>query len=128
MVESKELRGSATVFSEPTQRTTTVYYMAKDPRDNALEPYRIRWVMIALAFVALLASFGAYELLPLDYFRKESSPSARGAGDSGGEHLRMDRGKYEAWPHVATAFAVQLGVKSVVLAGLLGWLLGRRPG
>jgi hypothetical protein len=122
IARGRQYSGTDTIYHLPSARETTVYYMEGDPRDNGLSRNRLnddRLMWAGLAF--LLAIVGYWRLPTAD----STQPAHRSrVGDSGGEHLRMERGKYDAWVHIGVAFFGQLGVVGVSLALLLSLLPG----
>jgi hypothetical protein len=108
------------------RRDATVYYMAANPRHNALRPNCLKRNALIAAGAALLVALIAHWRLLTHYLIATAAPS-RGdeaaVGDSGGEYLRIRRGKYGAGAYVAIAFWGQL----VVVGTLLGRVLSLLP-
>jgi hypothetical protein len=98
--------------------------MAADPEENGLSRNHANNGMFVLAGLALVLVFVAYSRLPTDYFTALLPTRNTGVGDSGGEHLRMERSPYDAWVHVGIAFFAEVAIVGV----LLGLSLSRVPG
>jgi hypothetical protein len=114
-VNGVEYTGKDSLYSEPTDPNSTVYYMAGNPRENALGPGRTLTFNMVSSGIAFLIALVAYGLIS-----KKSSWTAgadpQGFGDSCNEAARMKRGKYDAWVHVHIAFFVQAGLVAPLAA------------
>jgi len=114
-LRGKEYSGKGSLDAEPTGPEVTVYFMAGDPRQNALTEGRILIPNLAGSGVAFLIAIVAYVLLPKGFrLGPGMAPPAdhRAAGDSGYEFTRMKRGKYDAWGYVHVAFFAQVALVS----------------
>ena len=82
--------GTDTIHQQPTTREATVYYMAANPRDNALDSKRLNRTALIAAGVALLIGIVAYWPLRRHYFMASAPPPLgreAGVGDSRGEYV-----------------------------------------
>lgn len=113
--------GTDNVYQRPASRYATVFYMAGNPQDNALSPNRLSGQTLVFAGIAFLIAIIAYWRLPTDYFTEGSALRAvrLAVGDSGGEHLTMPHGTYDAWFFVGIAFLTQTALAATLLALLL---------
>ncbi len=101
--------------SEPTDPDATVYYMAGNPRENALGPARTLKFNMGASGVAFLIALIAYGLIPKTS-RWVAGADPQGFGDSCNEAARMKHGKYSAWVHVHAAFFLQAGLIALLVA------------
>jgi hypothetical protein len=121
-VNGKQYTGKDSISTEPTVPEVTVYYMANDPQENALNQGRIKIFNLIVAGVAFLIALIAYGLLPKKNRLGAGAAlqaAQAGVGDLGNEYLRMKRGKYHAWVHVHIAFFVQTVWMALVAAAVL---------
>jgi hypothetical protein len=117
-VKGQQYTGKDTVSTEPADPDVMVYYMADNPRENALSQNRVKTFNLVSAIVAFVLFLVAYGLLPKkNRFASGTIPSdAAGIGDPGYEYLRMKRGKYDAWAHVHIAFFVETIMMTSLIA------------
>jgi len=114
-VNGVEYTGKDSLSSEPTDPDSTVYYMAGNPRENALGPGRALTFNMVSSGIAFLIALIAYGLI-WKKSRGTAGADPRGFGDSGNEAVRMKRGKYDSWAHVHIAFFVQAGFVALLAA------------
>jgi hypothetical protein len=127
VVGNEAYSGSDTIYQRPMNPLATVYFRAGKPQDNRL--FASRWNNNALIAggIALLIAMIAYWRLPTNYFIGVPTASRQGVGDSGGEHLTLSRGKYNAWFYVEIAFFGQVVLTGVVVASLLSAVPSLQP-
>lgn len=112
-VRGKQYSGTGSLDAEPTGADVIVYFMAGDPRLNALTENRALVPNLVASGISFLIAVVAYVLLPKSFHLGAGlAPPAdsRAAGDSGFEFIRMKRGKYDAWGYVHVAFFVQVAL------------------
>lgn len=92
---------------------------------TALFAKRIRFEYDAFdnGFIAAGVSFViallAYWRFPKDYFSTVAATSGESVGDSGGEHLAIPRGKYDASAYVGIAFFGQVALVGTLVASMV---------
>jgi hypothetical protein len=118
-VNGKQFTGKDSISTEPTVPEVTVFFMADNPRDNALSPERANMLNLVVAVIAFLIAVTAYGMLPRKNRLAAGSAlqaAQAGVGDLGNEYLRMKRGKFHAWVHVHIAFLVQTALVAMLVA------------
>jgi hypothetical protein len=111
--------GTDEVVHEPTDALTTVYFTAARPQENGLYPTHWNNTALIVAGIALVMALIAYWQLPKDYVIPAPAAWCQGVGDSGHEHLSIERGKYDAFAYVGFAFFGQVVLVGVLIARLL---------
>jgi hypothetical protein len=128
-VGGAQYTGKDSLTTEPTEAGITVYYMANNPRENALSPNRAITFNLIAAGVAFLIMLVAYGFIPKSPMKSGAAlqAAAEGVGDSGYEAARMKRGKYSAWVHVHIAFFLQMVWVALLAAWVLASVLRAEP-
>lgn len=111
--------GTDEIVHEPTDAIATVYFTAARPRENGLYPTHWNNTAMIVAGIALVMALIAYWQLPKDYLIPAPATWRQGVGDSGREHLSIERGKYDASGYVEFAFFGQVVFVGILIARLL---------
>lgn len=111
--------GTDEIVHEPTDAVTIVYFTAAQPQENALYPTHWNNTAMIAAGIALVMALIAYWRLPKDYLIPAPATWRQGVGDSGREHLSIERGKYDASGYIEFAFFGQVVLVGILIARLL---------
>lgn len=111
--------GTDEIVYEPTDAAATVYFTAARPEENGLYPTHWNNIALIVAGIAFVVVLIAYWQLPKDYVIPAPATWRPGVGDSGREHLSIERGKYSASAYVGFAFFGQVVLVGVLIASLL---------
>jgi hypothetical protein len=111
--------GTDEIVHEPKDATATVYFTAARPQENGLYPTHWNNTALIVAGIALVMALIAYWQLPKDYVIPAPTTWRQGVGDSGREHLSIERGKYNASAYVEFAFFGQVVLVGILIACLL---------
>jgi hypothetical protein len=111
--------GTDETVHQPTDAISTVYFTAARPQENGLYPTHWNNTALIVAGIALVMALIAYWQLPKDYVFPAPATWHEGIGDSGREHLSIERGKYDASAYVEFAFFGQVILVGILIARLL---------